>query len=117
MPSKQQLLTQMVTVIDGLIDNATRLNEIAKRTSSESELEPYQSRQDEILRELAELDRLLKTSDDGASKEKIVAIRKLVHDKLLVFQKINEEFLSLVSSHFRLIHQKELPIDVIRDLM
>ena len=108
MPSQLQLLEQMVLVLDTLVANATELNNLAKKVSTEGEFAPYQKRQHEIFRELSAIDELLQASPEGASKEALASVRQKIHEKLELFQKINEEFLLHVSSHFRLINQDKL---------
>src|SRR5260221_14691684 len=103
MTKQIELLTQMSSLVDALIDNASQLNEVAKRTSSHAELDPLQHRQQEIISQLGEIDIVLKRSVDEGSKEEISFLRRKVHLKLAAFQKINEEFLSHVAGSFRLI--------------
>jgi hypothetical protein len=108
MPSQLELLKQMDVVLERLLENAKKLNDGAKVKLAKNELEVLQERQNEIMHELNELDKLLKQSPPGAKVEELDLVRVKVREKLAHFQVINNEFFNRVQANMRVIEKSLL---------
>lgn len=108
MASQIALYKQMADIIDLLVENAKKLKEGLTLKQSQAELEALQRRQHEILRELAELNKLVEKSAPDGSKEELDQWKKRIHDKLNLFQTLNQEFFDHVSSQSRIIDTSKL---------
>ncbi len=107
MVSQLELFTQMALILDKLVDNAKKMKEAIRLKVSQEELEVLQISQHEILNELGELDKLLQNSPLGGSKDEIDMAKARIREKLTHFQAINQEFFDHLSSHNRVIDNKE----------
>ena len=107
MASQIELYIQMEKILDQLVDNAKKMKEALLLKSAESELEEKQAHQHEILRELAELNKLLEKSAPGAKKSEIDVAKARVHERLHHFQTLNREFFDHISAHRRVIDAQE----------
>lgn len=110
MTNQYELLLQMLQLLEQLVDTATSLNDTVKTSFVEKDLVPLQERQREILSNLSALDALIKKQPDNEADLSIKELKKDIEIKLNKFQKINNEFLEHVSSHYRLIGEKKPPL-------
>lgn len=88
----------METVLDQLIENAEKLNDLSKRVIAEEELSPLQNRQQELLTTLVSLDdsyhKVRSNKDDQSPAH------HRIQKKLDIFERLNASFVNnIVSSH------------------
>lgn len=107
MLSQLDLLKQMASVLERLVENAKKLNEGVNLKVAQRELEELQEKQHEILHELGQLDLLLKQSAPGGPLEELDRLRLRNREKLAHFQTINEEFFQRLNSHTRVIEKSQ----------
>ena len=113
MSRRVALLEEMVVLLDRLIETATELNEVAVHACTEEDLVPLQEQQKEILAHLRGLDDLVKK--EAPQKDERQIKQRLIQ-KVNAFQKLNQDFLTHVESRFRVICQRGLHPEVLRDL-
>lgn len=100
----------MEQILDTLIQVTKQLNEGAKHAIPEKELELLQQKQAEILEKASFVDHQIKKKD-SFSKE-ILEKRERILEKITEFQSMNQEFISHVSDHKRIIQKKELSPEI-----
>ncbi len=113
MTRRLALLEEMVLLLDRLIETAAELNEAAVSGCTEEELVPLQEKQKEILAHLRGLDDLVKKEKPSQDERQI---KQRLIQKITIFQKVNQDFLTHVESRFRMIRQKGLHPEVLQDL-
>lgn len=107
MPTQIELFSQMVPILDRLVDNAKKMKEGLRLKFSQTELEELQMRQHEILHELAELNKLVEKSHPGASEDELDMCKGRIREKLSHFQAVNQEFFDHINTHTRVIDTKD----------
>ena len=107
MTSQIDLLEQMVSVLDRLVDNAKLMKEKLPLKDSQDEVEKLQFYQHEILAELGNLNKNLDSSPPGAPVEQLDEAKARMRDRLQQFQNINKEFFDHVASQGRVIESKK----------
>ncbi|MBA3816330.1 MAG: hypothetical protein H0X29_07395 [Parachlamydiaceae bacterium] len=96
---KDVILNEMNAVLDLLIENAQKLNELSLQVIAEEEISPLQAQQQELLSALVELDNAFHQADSLA-EEKISAIQAAVNDKIENFQQLNSNFMeNIINAH------------------
>ena|SRR5581483_6225372 len=104
MPAQKELLKEMLTGLETLIDTAKKLNEASERSIAEDEVEELQAKQEKIIEQLVQLDRLVATSPEAKNTtEETDAIKKEIQKKLHSFHRINEHFFEQLRHRLSLI--------------
>lgn len=92
-------LKKMELILDELIANAERLNEISLQVISKDELKPLQEKQEVLVKNLVDVEEAFRgtLAEVHSSDEEA---RKRIRSKLTQFEKLNESFIeNLKSSH------------------
>lgn len=110
MPLQNTLYTEMNRVLDLLIETTTLLKEGAKHAAKEDELHLLQQKQQRLLSEALKLDQSIK--QHFPSLETFTLERQKIHEKLTKFQQINQEFITHLEDHQRIIKKKELSAEI-----
>lgn len=96
MKNAEEILFEMDTLLDQLIQNAQRLKEISAQTVSEHELEVLQNKQEELITKLLKLDsEFNKVSNSSIASS---PTSKKIEQKLKDFQLINQNFIENIST-------------------
>lgn len=103
MPTQEELLQQMLQLLSVLIESAKKMKEAQDKSIAETELELMQERQAEIIKDLVQLDLLIKKSPLESSADAL-SLQKEIEGKLLEFQSINTDFFEHLQSRMSLIH-------------
>ncbi|MBS0656480.1 MAG: hypothetical protein JSR46_11945 [Verrucomicrobia bacterium] len=111
MSLQDDLYGKLEQVLDLLILTTKRLNDTAKRFASEQELERLQQSQAEILQQMTFLDEHIKKVVGDDANEEMSERRQKIHEKLLEFQRMNEEFVAHMQDHMRVIQKKKLSVN------
>lgn len=92
-------LKKMELILDELIANAERLNEVSQQVISKDELKPLQEKQEELVKNLVAVEDAFRGAL-GNGKNGDEDARKRIRSKLTQFEKLNESFIeNLKSSH------------------
>ncbi len=90
----------MEGVLDTLIANAEKLKEVSVQVISKDELGPLQQQQDELIKNLMNLEATFQETFHEAKGEASPEMQKRIADKLVYFQKLNAHFIeNLKSGH------------------
>jgi hypothetical protein len=97
MNSVEQNVNDMVALLDQLIQTATQLRNLSQQVISEEELLPLQKHQEDLLHQLEKIDQSLQKY---YATEVAPAMHEKLHNKLIEFQALNQEYVNnLGSSH------------------
>jgi hypothetical protein len=102
MTSQYDLLCQMLSICDDLVDYAKRLNESSIR-STQKEIEDLQDQQKRLVSSFCELDTQLAQNPPGAEAALLQALREKVNAQLAIFQSLNLQFFEHIKEHLELI--------------
>src|ERR1700733_8426172 len=94
-------------ILDQLIENAQKLNELSLQVIAEDEITPLQEQQQELLSALVELDNTFYQGGAGLSKGKLSPLKKVIDDKIETFQCLNSSFVENIMSSHGLIQFKD----------
>ena len=103
MTKEQEILQKIDILLDQLVENAAELEKISEQVISEEQLIPLQRRQEELIKQLSQLDADYHIQFLNA-KGKTSPIRESIHNKLASFQKLNTLFIQNLSDSHGLIH-------------
>lgn len=96
MAELNELLHEMDSLLDMLIDNAKKLLDISKQVISEEELEPLQKKQHALLKKLIEKDEAYHQLDNVSKQDPFM--RENIDAKLDEFQQLNASFIDNITT-------------------
>lgn len=102
MQKVEEILAQMDSLLDLLIDNAKSLLGISQRVIAEEELIPLQKRQKELLDQLVAKDETFHRAI-GSSNNYQSPLRNRINAKLDQFERLNASFIENITSTHGLI--------------
>lgn len=104
---KDAILNEMNGILDQLIENAQKLNELSLQVIAEDEITPLQEQQQELLSALVELDNTFHRGGAGLSKKKTSPLRMAIDEKIETFQCLNSSFVEKIMNTHGLIQFKD----------
>lgn len=103
---KDAILNKMNGVLDQLIENAKKLNDLSRQVIAEEEISPLQEQQQELLNILVDLDDSFHQADSNLLEEKNSPLQNIVNEKIEAFQQLNTSFVENIMSSQGLIQFK-----------
>lgn len=91
MAKAEEQLREMESLLAELLQTARALKDVSSREISEEELMPLQDRQEELIEEIAKIDRSLARMKDKSFKETPNWVN--VQGALVKFQELNDQFI------------------------
>jgi hypothetical protein len=90
----EDILTQIESILDLLIQNAEKLQEVSHQVIAHEELISLQERQEELLKQLLKSDEEFSQACQGGVNEYQSPIRTRIAEKLEQFQNLNSQFIT-----------------------
>lgn len=103
MPQAKKILTEMDSILDGLIENARKILKASQQVIAEEDLTRLQKEQKTLVDKLTDKDSQFNKCDDKGTKQGIGTLRKQIDDKIDLFQKLNAEFVDNIAAAHGLI--------------
>lgn len=97
-----ELLKQMIVLLRQLVDNAKKLKEQAISAIDENVFEQFQEKQDRLMHEIVELDKLIQQTKPNSES---APLQLEVEKNLTEFQEINESFVNELHHRLSLIEE------------
>lgn len=97
-----ELLKQMIVLLRQLVDNAKKLKEQAISAIDENVFEQFQEKQDLLMHEIVELDKLIQQTEPNSES---TALQLEIEKNLTEFQEINESFVEQLHHRLSLIEE------------
>lgn len=99
-----QKLKHMESLIDQLVSNAEEMKEISKQVISKDELKPLQHNQEDLVRQINDLEHSIKGLMKDVKNVEELPVHKRITQKLQQFSKLNAAFIENVKAAHGLIH-------------
>ena len=107
MKSLQELVGQMTELLEELVKTAQELSDVSRQVISEEELAPLQQQQQDILSQIEAIDTSIKAQySNQVDKD----FKRQVHERLHVFQVLNQEFIANLNASHGLIQFELHPL-------